>query len=124
MSKSPSHIFAKVLANFHLALYSVAHTKAKKLTSGEQRRLTIAEDIVHGPHLIMIDEPITNLNARESSIIMTQAVRELVNQDRTVIITLHQVPHLCPVRGCKIGTNHLFDSPPLLCLSCATRWRC
>lgn len=73
-----------------LQLDDVAHTKAKKLTSGEQRRLTIAEDIVHGPHLIMIDEPITNLNARESSIIMTQAVRELVNQDRTVIITLHQ----------------------------------
>ena len=67
------------------------NTKSKKLTEGELRRLTIAEDIVHGPHLILIDEPITSLDPRESSIIMTSAIRELVNQDRTVVVTLHQV---------------------------------
>jgi ABC-type multidrug transport system ATPase subunit len=73
-----------------LQLEEVKFSKAKKLTDGELRRLTIAEDIVHGPHLILMDEPITNLDARESSIIMTHAVRELVNQDRTVILTLYQ----------------------------------
>lgn len=75
-------------------MHRLKDTKAKKLTDGEQRRLTIAEDIVHGPHLILMDEPITGLDPREASIIMTHAVRELVNQDRTVILTLYQVRKL------------------------------
>eukprot|EP00602_Paraphysomonas_sp_CaronLab_P009688 CAMPEP_0185022730 /NCGR_PEP_ID=MMETSP1103-20130426/5431_1 /TAXON_ID=36769 /ORGANISM="Paraphysomonas bandaiensis, Strain Caron Lab Isolate" /LENGTH=1307 /DNA_ID=CAMNT_0027554945 /DNA_START=376 /DNA_END=4299 /DNA_ORIENTATION=+ len=64
--------------------------KTKELSRGVLRRLSIAEEIVHGPSLVLIDEPITNLDQRETSIIVTGVLRELVNQDRTVVVTMHQ----------------------------------
>lgn len=46
---------------------------------------------MHGPSLILVDEPITDLDHKDIPIIMTRTFRELVNQDRTVICTMHQV---------------------------------
>ena len=66
-------------------------TKTKDLSRGCLRRLSIAEEIVHGPSLILVDEPITDLDHKDIPIIMTRTFRELVNQDRTVICTMHQV---------------------------------
>jgi ABC-type phosphate/phosphonate transport system ATPase subunit len=40
---------------------------------------------------VFVDEPVTGLDEKESAIIMTSILRELVNQDRTVICTVHQV---------------------------------
>lgn len=73
-----------------LQLSELANTKAKYLTAGETRRLSLAEEIVVGPMLVLLDEPITGLDAREASIIITQTLREIVNQDRTVVCTMHQ----------------------------------
>jgi ABC-type multidrug transport system ATPase subunit len=73
-----------------LQLSDLKNTKAKYLTPGEMRRLSIAEEIVVGPLLVLLDEPITGLDAREASIIITQTLREIVNQDRTVVCTMHQ----------------------------------
>lgn len=52
--------------------------------------MSIAEEIVHGPTLILVDEPITDLEPKDISIIMSGTLRELVNQDRTVVATMHQ----------------------------------
>ncbi len=62
------------------------------MTPGQRRRLSIAEEIVHGPNLILLDEPITSLPPKDASVIMTGTLRELVNQERTVICTMHQPP--------------------------------
>ena len=85
-------VFEKTLAQTLtlLQLTELQNTKVKYLTAGETRRLSIAEEIVVGPMLVLLDEPITGLDARESSIIITQTLREMVNQDRTVVCTLHQ----------------------------------
>jgi ABC-type multidrug transport system ATPase subunit len=64
--------------------------KSKSLTAGQIRRLSIAEEIVHGPNLILLDEPITNLPPKDASVIVTGTLRELVNQERTVICSMHQ----------------------------------
>lgn len=40
---------------------------------------------------MMVDEPLTSLSSAESAII-TGVLRELVNQDRNVIVTMHQPP--------------------------------
>ena len=66
--------------------------KTKHLSAGCLRRLSIAEEIVCGPTLVFVDEPTTDLDLRENSIIVTAVLRELVNQDRTVVVTMHQVP--------------------------------
>ncbi len=51
----------------------------------------MAEELVHGPQMVLLDEPLTDLNDKDISIILSGVLRELVNQDRTVIATLHQV---------------------------------
>ena len=69
----------------------MADKKSKNLSKGEQRRLSMAEELVHGPQMILLDEPLTDLDDKDISIILSGVLRELVNQDRTVIATLHQV---------------------------------
>jgi ABC-type multidrug transport system ATPase subunit len=70
---------------------SVLDKKTKSITRGQLRRLSIAEEIVHGPSLILLDEPITGLESKDAAIIMSATLRELVNQERTVIASFHQV---------------------------------
>ncbi len=69
--------------------YSVLNKKAKRLNSGEWKRLCIGEEMVHGPKLLLIDEPTTDLSLVETSILLT-CFREMVNQDRTVVASMHQ----------------------------------
>ena len=81
-----NHIFLLIFQK----LSSVADLKTKALSRGQLRRLTIAEELVHGPNLVLIDEPITGLDVKDAAVIMTGTLRELVNQERTVICTMHQ----------------------------------
>ena len=73
-----------------LRLTSFANRKVKKLSAGRQRCVSIAEEIVHGPNVILVDEPISGLALKYTNIIMNQTLRELANQGRTVITSLHQ----------------------------------
>ena len=70
-------------------IYSVINKKVKYLSHGERRRLSIAEEIVHGPSLLFIDEPTTELDLIDESRLM-MTFREMVNQDKTVIASFHQ----------------------------------
>lgn len=81
--------------------------KAKNLSKGERRRLSIAEEIVHGPHLLLIDEPTTNLDLHDTSVMM-QTFREMVNQDRTVVATLQNVRSYSNNPPLDFPTNSLF----------------
>jgi ABC-type multidrug transport system ATPase subunit len=76
------HIFA--------SYHRVENVKSKDLSPGELKRLSIAEEIVHGPMLLLVDEPVTGLAPKDAAMVMN-VFREMVNQDRTVIVTLHQV---------------------------------
>ena len=65
------------------------HKQIRQLTKGEIRRVSIAEEIVHGPSLLLIDEPNTGLDVSDESVMM-MTFREMVNQDKTVITTIQQ----------------------------------
>jgi ABC-type multidrug transport system ATPase subunit len=67
----------------------VKNKKTKFLNKGEWKRLSIAEEMVHGPKLLLLDEPLNGVSMTESSILMN-TFREMVNQDRTVVATMHQ----------------------------------
>lgn len=69
---------------------SISSRRAKNLSAAELRRLSMAEELVHGPAILFADEPITGCNSKEESMIMS-CLRELVNQGRTVVTTMHQV---------------------------------
>jgi ABC-type multidrug transport system ATPase subunit len=87
-----------------LHLNDVVNKKAKNISLGERRRLSIAEEIVAGPTLLMIDEPTTNLGLHDESVMM-QCFREMVNQDRTVVASMHSPSY---------NTFKLFDTLLLL----------
>eukprot|EP00605_Chrysophyceae_sp_TOSAG23-4_P002784 GSChrysophyteH1.ASY1.ANO1.3068.1 assembled CDS len=72
-----------------LHLQEVMHKPVSKLNAGERRRLTIAEELVFGPALLLIDEPSTNLDMLAESVLY-RTFREMVNESRTVVATLHQ----------------------------------
>jgi ABC-type phosphate/phosphonate transport system ATPase subunit len=76
-----------------VCLCSIAKRKTKRLTPGELRRVSIAEEIVVGLPLILVDEPISNLDTADAALIM-RSLREMVNQKRTVIVTAYQVVSL------------------------------
>ena len=60
------------------------------MTPGELRRISIAEEIAVGLPLILIDEPISNLDSADAALIMS-SLGEMIKQQRTVIITAYQV---------------------------------
>lgn len=72
-----------------LHLEEIQNKKCKLITMGDLRRVSIAEEIVHGPSLLLIDEPLTNLDTLDESVLL-RTFRELVNQDRTVVATMYQ----------------------------------
>ena len=63
--------------------------KVKYLNKGEYKRLSIAEEMVHGPKLLLMDEPTTGVSLYETSVLLT-TFREMVNADRTVVATMYQ----------------------------------
>ena len=62
----------------------------KGISGGQQKRLSIAVEIVSLPELIFLDEPTSGLDSSISLEIM-KVVRELSNQNRTTVSTIHQV---------------------------------
>eukprot|EP01038_Epipyxis_sp_PR26KG_P013928 gene13928-18681_t len=72
-----------------LHLSEVVDKKSKHLAPGELRRLSIAEEMVNGPQLLLIDEPSTGLSISDQ-VVLFATFREMVNGDRTVIATIDQ----------------------------------
>ena len=77
---------AKTVSLLHLD--DVADKNIRLISNGARRRVSIAEEIVGGPNLLLIDEPTTELDSQDESVLM-QCFREMVNQDKTVIAAMH-----------------------------------
>ena len=61
--------------------------RVKQLTKGEYKRLAIAEESVHNPKLLLLDQPTSDVGEEEGSLIVN-TLREMVNNDRTVVASL------------------------------------
>jgi len=61
-----------------------------KLSGGEQRRLAIATILAQDTGVILLDEPVSNLDPRYQILIM-RLLRRLADEGRTVIMSLHDV---------------------------------
>jgi branched-chain amino acid transport system ATP-binding protein len=86
----------ELLERFNLSRY--AHTVARNLPYGEQRRVEIARALISGPRLLLLDEPAAGMNEAESAELI-RLIRE-VKQDfgLTIILIEHQmrvVMNLC-----------------------------
>ena len=70
----------------HLGPYRSA--RAESLSGGWKQRLNLAAALVHGPELLVLDEPITGLDAEVRQDVW-QVIRSLAGQGTAVILSTH-----------------------------------
>jgi lipooligosaccharide transport system ATP-binding protein len=78
-------------------LQEKAHEKVDDLSGGLKRRLVIARALIHGPRILVLDEPTTGLDPQARHLVW-QKLRLLKSQGVTLILTTHymdEAAHLC-----------------------------
>jgi len=81
-----------------VALTDRADQRAKTFSGGMKRRLNLAVAVVHGPQLLLLDEPTTGIDPQSRNHIFEQ-VKALNAAGMTIIYTSHymeEVQLLCP----------------------------
>lgn len=73
-----------------LDLWDARNRRAKQLSGGMQRRLELACALVHGPHLLFVDEPTAGLDPLLRQKIWTE-FRRLRDSGRTLVVTTQVV---------------------------------
>jgi ABC-type multidrug transport system ATPase subunit len=65
-------------------------------SQGMRQRLSLARAVLHGPELLLLDEPFSNLDAA-SAAAMAQLVGQMRDRGRTVFVVTHQPAHLAEI---------------------------
>lgn len=71
-----------------LGLSQKLNLYAGKLSGGEQKRLSIAMELVDDPSILYIDEPTTGLDS-SSSVQCIQLLKKLTQEGKTIVCTIH-----------------------------------
>ena len=83
-----------------LALFQLsdrANARIASLSSGMQRRLTVARGLINAPKILVLDEPTTGLDPQARHLVW-QKLRYLRSQGVTMLLTSHymeEAAHLC-----------------------------
>ena len=73
-----------------LDLHRVLDRPAGVLSRGNRQRLTLARALLHGPDVLLLDEPFTGLD-EASSARLVSLLNELHEHGRTIILTVHEI---------------------------------
>ncbi len=86
---------AALVANVleELDLIQHADTRVDKLSGGQQKRASVALELLTGPSLLILDEPTTGLDPALDSQVMMM-LRKLADAGRTVLVVTHSVSYL------------------------------
>ena len=71
-----------------LSLWEHRHKKVKQLSGGMKRRLMIAKGLIHGPGLLLLDEPTAGVDV-ELRQRLWEFVEELKGQGLSILLTTH-----------------------------------
>jgi zinc/manganese transport system ATP-binding protein len=85
-----------------------------QISGGEQQRLLLAQALVGGPRLLLLDEPLANLDMRNQEAI-TQLVARFSQTDRiTVLLVSHAINPVLPVmdRVIYLAKGHMIMGTP------------
>ena len=74
-----------------------AEARVGELSGGEQQRVMIAHALVSAPRLLLLDEPLANLDLRSANEIVTLVARLARERDLAVLISAHEINPLLPV---------------------------
>ncbi len=59
-----------------------------EMSGGEQQRVAIARALINDPHMLLLDEPTSNIDAETVEVVL-HMLRELRSQGKTIIISTH-----------------------------------
>jgi zinc/manganese transport system ATP-binding protein len=74
-----------------------ADARVGNLSGGEQQRIMIAHALISRPRLLLLDEPLANLDISSEQEIVTLVARIAAEQGVTVLISAHDMNPLLPV---------------------------
>ncbi len=74
-----------------------ADTRVGKLSGGEQQRILIAHALIARPRLLLLDEPLANLDLRSAHEVVALLARIAREQHIAVLISAHEINPLLPV---------------------------
>ena len=74
-----------------------ADARVGQLSGGEQQRILIAHALISHPQLLLLDEPLANLDLRSAKEVVTLLSRIATEQQVSVLISAHEMNPLLPV---------------------------
>lgn len=85
----PAHAEAEARSLIdRLGLSAQLHMRCESFSKGMRQKVTLAGALLHSPELMILDEPLTGLDAASSRIVK-QLLTERVRQGTTIVMTTH-----------------------------------
>jgi zinc/manganese transport system ATP-binding protein len=75
----------------------LADARVGELSGGEQQRVLIGHALISGPKLLLLDEPLANLDLRSAGEVVSLVARVAREQHVAVLISAHEINPLLPV---------------------------
>jgi zinc/manganese transport system ATP-binding protein len=76
---------------------SFSDSRVGRLSGGEQQRVLIAHALISRPKLLLLDEPLANLDLRSAHQVVALLARIATEQQVAVLISTHEINPLLPV---------------------------
>ncbi|VFA91362.1 Phosphate-import ATP-binding protein PhnC [Nocardia farcinica] len=88
----PKRMRAEAVAHLdRVGLADLAHRRTDTLSGGQQQRVAIARTLMQRPRLVLADEPVASLDPENAGVVMDLLFRICLEDNLTVVCTLHQV---------------------------------